>query len=335
METRPHTGSFAHGEKKHLGPISSTPSFFCFAFTFLFPQYFPLNRPFLLSLHVRLLLRLIVSLPELLICFYWRLNSWRLSKPSPSRLRVGLKPFRFIELGPIALALRSLPLFTMKMHLSSPLILALFPVIATVVADITYYNKELPSRVPPESRDMSYTNSRLADADSIVPINAASRGTLDVPVDGKDGRPHAGPWVETSAERDRKSSRSSDGIDLVSSKYDVKIPSSEYLSTEDGRTIPHSNGGVMDDPHRVGPKEGTRGTEGGVSEKGKDNLLYLEKVPGKPKEAPPLPQSEQRKLSSSEGTDGSWSRSADGTGNLGVLEVCRILIYPQAIHSWS
>lgn len=32
----------------------------------------------------------------------------------------------------------------------------------------------------------------------------ASVGTKDAPVDGKDGRPHQGPFVETSAERDRK-----------------------------------------------------------------------------------------------------------------------------------
>ena len=52
--------------------------------------------------------------------------------------------------------------------------------------------------------------------------------------------------------------------------------------------LPLSNDGVTDDPNRVSPKEGTRGTEGGVSEKSKDNgKLPTEKVPETPKEAPP------------------------------------------------
>lgn len=207
----------------------------------------------------------------------------------------------------------------MKIHFSWPLILALLPAIVTGVADTTY-SKELP--IPRGSSDTSNVNPRVADADTFVSSNAASRGTLDVPVDRKDGRPHAGPWVETSAERDRKSFKSSDGIELVSTKYDSKISSSDHLNVEGGKVIPYSNAGVMDDPHRVAPKEGTRGTEGGVSEKRKETQLSSEKVPGGPKEAPPLPHSEQRRLFSSEGTDGSGSRSADGAGN---LVVCRVV----------
>jgi hypothetical protein len=47
----------------------------------------------------------------------------------------------------------------------------------------------------------------------------------------------------------------------------IIFPSSVLRCSEE------SNGGVMDDPHRAGPKEGTRGTEGGVSEKGKEGKL--------------------------------------------------------------
>jgi len=141
-------------------------------------------------------------------------------------------------------------------------------------------------------------------------------------VDGKDGRPHAGPWVETGAERDRKSAKVSGDIDQVSTKYDSKIPSSEHLSTEDGKIIPHSNSGVMDDPNRAGPREGTRGTEGGVSERKKENQYNAEKVPGGPKEAPPLPHSEEQKLpSDSDSATGTGGRTAEGAGTLGTLEV--------------
>jgi hypothetical protein len=129
--------------------------------------------------------------------------------------------------------------------------------------------------------------------------------------------------VETSGDRDRKSAKGSEDIDQVSAKYDTKIPSSQHISTEDGKVIPHSNGGVMDDPYRAGPKEGTRGTEGGVSEKGKENQYTPEKVPGGPKEAPPLPHSETKKFGSdSDGTaSGSGSRSAEGDGALGMIGV--------------
>lgn len=180
----------------------------------------------------------------------------------------------------------------MKIPLSSPLLLLLLPALSTATdINLSGGSVDTPSR------------------GSYEIANNAAKGSLAVPVDGKDGRPHAGPWVETGAERDRKSNKDSDGIDLGSAKYDMKIPSSEHLSTEDGKVIPHSNGGVMDDPNRAGPKEGTRGTEGGVSEKGKEGQPNAEKVPGSPKEAPPSPHS-----------DG----TADDTSSLGKLEVRRL-----------
>ena len=122
-------------------------------------------------------------------------------------------------------------------------------------------------------------------------------GTKDAPVDGKDGRPHSGPFVETSAERDRKKAKES-GDDVP--KAPVKEVSSKGTSSEDGLKMPETNDGVMDDPNRTGPKEGTRGTEGGISEKTKDSKEEKkgdsEKKPDPPKEVPPLPHSEQQKL---------------------------------------
>ncbi|KAJ5220121.1 hypothetical protein N7468_009325 [Penicillium chermesinum] len=154
-------------------------------------------------------------------------------------------------------------------------------------------------------------SAALTDTDSYASSNSAKE-SLEIPVDGKDGRPHAGPWVETSADRDRKSSpKVSDDYEPSSTKYSSKIPASEHISTDDGEMIPHSNGGVMDDPHRTGPKQGTRGTEGGVSEKGKESYMASEKVPGGPKEVPPLPNSEKQKLSSSNDDTTGSGRTAD------------------------
>lgn len=126
-------------------------------------------------------------------------------------------------------------------------------------------------------------------------------GTKDAPVDGKDGRPHLGPFVETSAERDRKKAKESGDEAKVSKPIPSAITGGE-VSSEDVKKMPETNDGVMDDPNRTGPKEGTRGTEGGISEKSKDGKEAQveagksEKKPDPPKEVPPLPHSEQGSL---------------------------------------
>lgn len=202
----------------------------------------------------------------------------------------------------------------MKINTSSTLLL-LLPAISAALTDATY-NDNINSRV---SRETVGSNANLVDPD-IVAANVA-KGAPDVPVDGKDGRPHAGPWVETNADRDRKIIKGSTESDS-SANHDSQIPSSQHLSTEERKVIPHSNSGVMDDPYRTGPKEGTRGTEGGVSEKGKEGQFTSEKVPGGPKEAPPLPHSETKKLSDSDDTRiGGGNRVAESSGSLGMLEV--------------
>ena len=133
----------------------------------------------------------------------------------------------------------------------------------------------------------------------------ASIGLKDTPLDGKDGRPHQGPFVETKAERERKKAKESGDEEPVAA---LKKPTSKEetkgSSSTDGKDVPETNDGVMDDPNRLGPKEGTRGTEGGISEKnrigkgqeGTAGLVKTEKKPDPPKEVPPLPHSEQEKL---------------------------------------
>ncbi len=113
-------------------------------------------------------------------------------------------------------------------------------------------------------------------------------GTKDAPIDGKDGKPHAGPFVETEAERDRKKAK--DSADEEPAVIPLAGPAKEPAD------IRQSNDGVMDDPNRIGPKDGTRGTEGGVSEKSKENKVGEEKKPDPPKEAPPLPHSEEEMI---------------------------------------
>lgn len=139
-------------------------------------------------------------------------------------------------------------------------------------------------------------------ANSVAPkAGADAVGTKDAPVDGKDGRPHSGPFVETSAERDRKKAKES-GDEVKVSKPVPSFIAEGGARAEDGKKLPETNDGVMDDPNRTGPKEGTRGTEGGISEKGKDRKEgqsdggKLEKKPDPPKEVPPLPHSEQETL---------------------------------------
>ncbi|KAE8160871.1 hypothetical protein BDV40DRAFT_269621 [Aspergillus tamarii] len=189
-------------------------------------------------------------------------------------------------------------------RLSSPFILFLLPAIATALAD---FAPNPASSLDPTvvERDATVPNAAV---DGLAAPKVSPKGTQDAPVDGKDGRPHAGPWVETSAERDRKKT----GTAKTEEQADTK--STEHLGP-DGKPIPHSNDGVMDDPHRTGPKEGTRGTEGGVSEKQKGSTTPGEKVPDSPKEAPPLPHSEQQKAPASEDKEGKISDS-----KMGVVE---------------
>ena len=90
------------------------------------------------------------------------------------------------------------------------------------------------------------------------------------------------------------------------------VTKSESLADSWDIPLPESNDGVMDDPNRVGPKEGTRGMAGGISEKTRDQRLQegqdgvkSEKVPEKPKDIPPLPHSEQEELRQKESMKGS------------------------------
>ena len=121
------------------------------------------------------------------------------------------------------------------------------------------------------------------------------RGTEDAPVDGLDGKPHAGPFVDTTPEesRTRKAGTAATTTEKARpTSLDRFKGGSEEWRLED---IPERNDGVMNDGNRIAPKKGTTGTEGGISEKEKERRLkgYAENKPQEPKEAPPLPHSEE------------------------------------------
>lgn len=138
----------------------------------------------------------------------------------------------------------------------------------------------------PLSRDVS-PNQSIHHARSVKDIlpgqvgtagKPAPIGTEHAPVDGKDGMPHDGPFVETGAERSRKKQLSDDDEPIV----EKPIKKEQYSNAD----IPQSNDAVMDDRRSSKPAEGTRGTEGGISGKGKTGIL-TDKKPDAPKDARP------------------------------------------------
>ncbi|KUJ14386.1 putative GCR1-dependent translation factor 1 [Mollisia scopiformis] len=210
----------------------------------------------------------------------------------------------------------------------APLLLLLLPSLATALSAAAQDNIQSTLSKNTQPRD-----ARIDPHPSpVVDLAAKSKldiGTKDAPVDGKDGKPHAGPWVGSEKDskdtkKDSKKSKSEDG-ELVTTKTDTS-----KMVTPDGEKIPAVNDGVMDDPHRQLPKEGTTGTEGGVSEKDKARKAQegqtgekLEKKPDSPKEAPPLPHSEQTKIKSEKGektTKDADSYDDDSGEGLGGLE---------------
>ncbi|TRX93993.1 hypothetical protein FHL15_005071 [Xylaria flabelliformis] len=179
--------------------------------------------------------------------------------------------------------------------------------------------------LPPLALSASVAGKKLSQDDRIARVDStdslldesidpdivtSSKPRVDVgskiaPVDGKDGMPHEGPFVTLSDKGRRKGADVDVDEDLGSDSRD--LPSRKNRPADptiiDGKKIPESNDGVMDDPHRKPPRRGTTGTEGGVSEKDKARKAKegrtgekVEMVPETPKEKPPLPHSEQEKM---------------------------------------
>ncbi|KAF2473296.1 UPF0016-domain-containing protein [Lindgomyces ingoldianus] len=133
----------------------------------------------------------------------------------------------------------------------------------------------------------------------------ASKATKDAPVDGLDGKPHEGPYVEGKPTVPKKLPV---GVEEIRPGA-TRISSTQQLTKEEWKALGGEGDGVMDDPNRASPK-GNTGTEGGVSAKDKDRIEQetktggkVEKIPDPPKEAPPLPHGEQERLKEKEPTE--------------------------------
>ncbi|OJD28938.1 uncharacterized protein BKCO1_1020007 [Diplodia corticola] len=164
-------------------------------------------------------------------------------------------------------------------------LLLLLPVLsAALVVDVDGTGVQ---KVRESSKDVTATASKL------------DVGTKDAPVDGLDGKPHAGPFVvenspiaAKAADSTKTTTRESLSDEIT---VDQKKVSSELLAEKDI--------GVMDDPDRASPKKGTTGTEGGVSQRTKEHKALeaekgakVGKVPVSPDEERPLSNDEQERM---------------------------------------
>ncbi|KAB2580082.1 putative upf0016-domain-containing protein [Lasiodiplodia theobromae] len=161
-------------------------------------------------------------------------------------------------------------------------LLLLLPVLsAAVVVDVDGNGVQ---KVRESSKDVTASASKL------------DVGTKDAPVDGLDGKPHAGPFVVENSPKTTDSTKTSSRESLSDEiTVDQKKISSELLQDKDI--------GVMDDPDRASPKKGTTGTEGGVSQRTKEHKALEEekgeklgKVPVSPDEERPLSNDEQERM---------------------------------------
>ncbi|KAK0265677.1 hypothetical protein B0A54_02272 [Friedmanniomyces endolithicus] len=149
----------------------------------------------------------------------------------------------------------------------------------------------------------------VEDAAESAQATASTRpyvGTEDAPVDGLDGKPHAGPFVDRTPEESQTLKGSATATATAKAVPTSLEKFAQAASSEDGwklADIPEKNDGVMNDENRAAPKKGTTGTEGGISEKEKARKAKAptEKTPQEPKEAPPLPHSEQERIDNEPG----------------------------------
>ncbi|CAJ2503905.1 Uu.00g112990.m01.CDS01 [Anthostomella pinea] len=177
---------------------------------------------------------------------------------------------------------------------AAPLLLLLLPSLALASSSSSSSSSSLDTDSKEARLAASDLDSTLASTKAKVDV-----GTKNAPVDGKDGMPHEGPFVTT--DKGRKKSDTTDGFESIDLPPLKNRPSDPTIV--DGKKIPESNDGVMDDPHRQTPKQGTTGTEGGVSEKDKARKAKegvtgerVENIPETPKEKPPMPHSQQQEL---------------------------------------
>lgn len=185
----------------------------------------------------------------------------------------------------------------------SPLLLLLLPAFASALGRRQILGDDAAAAAAAVGSNNDYATRALdLDATLTGSIFAAATvkpvlGTKDAPVDGQDGKPHAGPFVDTtpstSVDVDTAAGNTKK-LPAAVEDLDKPLPTSlqklkNELGSEDAlANIPEKNDGVMNDPNRSAPKKGTTGTEGGVSERTrKESTLSesLEKKVESPKDA--------------------------------------------------
>ncbi|KAL2689384.1 hypothetical protein Neosp_003437 [[Neocosmospora] mangrovei] len=178
----------------------------------------------------------------------------------------------------------------------SPLLFLLLPSIAYALSAHDIADLPAPAAVPEATNEIPQAGLNRHD----VP-------TKDAPVDGKDGKPHHGPFIETTDDHKRTNAPAPGSVEGDPDTLPQLKGRPVDPTIVDGKKIPETNDGVMFDTNRVHAQEGTTGTEGGVTEKYKAKKLEEDlngasfKKPEAPKEAPPLPHSEEEKIRASGG----------------------------------
>lgn len=160
------------------------------------------------------------------------------------------------------------------------------------------------------SSDAAAATGAAAAAAALSP---KQQGTKDAPVDGFDGKPHAGPYVDDSKIPTEKGPG---GIEEL--RPGTRKPTTEEKEALESKI--EKDDSVMNDPDRQSPK-GNTGTEGGVSAKDKERLAHedktgekMEKVPEAPKEVPDVPTSHgnQQHIKDKQETPKDGKKDADG-----------------------
>lgn len=187
----------------------------------------------------------------------------------------------------------------------SSLLLLLLPALATTVSGYSQDSHPVAAAAPD-------------NLDTLFPPNGNKRQgvpTKDAPVDGKDGKPHLGPFVD------------SDGVTGGSSSGQKALPPLEGRPLDptivDGKKIPETNDGVMFDKNRDKVAQGKTGLEGGMTEKSKARQAEEDRTgekavtqPPPPKEQPPLPHSEEEKIQTASGGGAEKELADAGAGKV-------------------
>lgn len=176
----------------------------------------------------------------------------------------------------------------------TPLLFLLLPnSCAARAVDAGSKSKTLLAAQPLAPTVTSSTYTTLSTITSDLRLARAEVGTKDAPVDGLDGKPHSGPFVDGSAEPAKRKTK-----EVVVKSGEKK---KDTITEEDG---------VMNDKNRQAPKKGTTGVEGGVSEKERDRKVS-EAAPGKQ----PLKKPDSPKEPSTPPLKAQLSEKAEDAGN--------------------